>query len=380
MSKKDQSAFFDADKFNNLSEKERLYFSIMRGKSGVLYITAKPGVAKSAIARAIADKMGYEYSDIRLSMVDETDVGLFPNLTNMVVNGVDMKVLDFAVPKWAIKSNEKPTIIHFEELNRASLPVRNAALQILLERCIGTEFKFGKDVLMMCSGNLGEEDGTDVEEFDNALNNRLIHYKHSLSVTEWIENFAKENVHPTIVSYIKLNPERLYQEPAEGVKAFATPRSWTFLSDFIEANFGHNAPASQFLPLVQKVAGSYIGNSALKFVQYCEDMIKISIKDVLDRFDDIKDELKKYNRDKNSELIASFKEIDIRTLKEKQLVNSAKWLKTVGEDELTGYLLHLLDTVDVGDKKIKGFMLEFKDVLMTIKKINKPGQTTTPTK
>lgn len=369
-------AFFDADKFSTLSEKEKLYFSIMRGRSGVLYITSKPGIAKSSIARAIADKMGYNYMDIRLSMVDETDVGLFPNLTNFIVNGQECKVLDFAIPKWAVKSNDKPTIIHFEELNRASLPVRNAALQILLERCIGTEFKFGDSVLMMCSGNLGEEDGTDVEEFDSALNNRLIHYKHSLSVPEWIENFAKDNVHPTIVSYIKLNPERLYQEPAEGVKAFATPRSWTFLSDFIVANFGENAAAKDFLPLVQKVAGSYVGNSALKFVQYCEDMIKISIRDVIDRFDDIKDELKKYNRDKNSELIASFKEIDIRTLKDKQLMNSANWLKTVGEDELTGYLLHLLDTVDVGDKKIKGFMLEFKDVLMTIKRINKPGQTT----
>jgi hypothetical protein len=27
----------------------------------------------------------------------------------------------------------------------------------------------------MSSGNLGDEDGTDVEEFDSALNNRLIH-------------------------------------------------------------------------------------------------------------------------------------------------------------------------------------------------------------
>lgn len=371
---KNQSAHFEQTKFDTLSEREKLYFSIMRGKSGVLYITAKPGVAKSAIARSIAEKMGYAYMDIRLSMVDETDVGLFPNLSDMDVNGKTQKVLDFAIPKWAVNSNLRPTIIHFEELNRASLPVRNAALQILLERCIGTEFKFGKDVLMMCSGNLGEEDGTDVEEFDNALNNRLIHYKHSLSAPEWIEGYAKNNVHPTIVSYIKLNPEKLYQEPAEGVKAFATPRSWTFLSDFIRENFGENASPKDFIPMVQKVAASYIGNSALKFVQYCEDMIRINIQDVLNRYDDIKNELKKFNRDKNSELIASFKEMDLRELKEKQLINAANWLKTVGEDELTGYLLHLLDTVDVGDKKIKGFMLEFKEVLMTIKRINKPGQ------
>jgi arginyl-tRNA synthetase len=61
--------------------KERKYFSVMWAKYGVLNITSKPGVAKSAIGRSIADKMDF-YSDIRLSMVDETDVGLYPSLSN----------------------------------------------------------------------------------------------------------------------------------------------------------------------------------------------------------------------------------------------------------------------------------------------------------
>ena len=41
------------------------------------------------------------------------------------------KDIDYTV-KRAFKSNLKPTLIHFEELNRASQHVRNAALQILL--------------------------------------------------------------------------------------------------------------------------------------------------------------------------------------------------------------------------------------------------------
>ena len=199
------------DKMATLTDRERLYFQVMWPKAGVLYITSKPGIAKSATARSIAKKMGFRYMDIRLSMVDETDVGLYPNVSDILEDGkvTGLKCLDFVVPRWAIESNKQPTIIHFEELNRASLPVRNAALQILLERCIGTEFKFNDTVLMMSSGNLGEEDGTDVEEFDAALNNRLIHYSHTLSADEWIDGFAKENVHSIIVSYIKAHPENL---------------------------------------------------------------------------------------------------------------------------------------------------------------------------
>jgi MoxR-like ATPase len=106
----------------------------MWAKYGVLNITSKPGVAKSAIGRSIADKMGFAYSDIRLSMVDETDVGLYPSLSEIDMDGEMVKCLDFVVPRWAVEANKRPTIIHFEELNRASQQVRNAALQILLER------------------------------------------------------------------------------------------------------------------------------------------------------------------------------------------------------------------------------------------------------
>lgn len=359
-------------RLSNLSDRERLYFSAMWPKSGVLYITSKPGIAKSAISRSIAKKMGFRYMDIRLSMVDETDVGLYPNISSTSDN---VKCLDFVVPRWAIEANKQPTIIHFEELNRASLPVRNAALQILLERQIGTEFKFNDTVLMMSSGNLGDEDGTDVEEFDNALNNRLIHYSHTLGHEEWINNFAQENVHSTITSYIKAYPERLYQNPTDNTKAYATPRSWTFLSDFIINNFGKTASPREFLPILREIAHSYVGNGAQRFLQYCEEMINISIQDILDRYDKIEKELDKYNRDKNSELIQALKEFDIKKLSEKQLDNATKFLKRVGDDELTAYLLHVLDNVpDVSDPKIKKFMQSFRDVLINIKRINKPGK------
>ena len=346
----------------------------MWGKSGVLYITSKPGVAKSAIGRSIAAKMGFRYMDLRLSMVDETDVGLYPSVNEVETDGVNVKCLDFVVPRWAIEANKQPTIIHFEELNRASQQVRNAALQLLLERCIGTEFKFNDTVLMMSSGNLGDEDGTDVEEFDMALNNRLIHMNHTLAVDEWIEGYAEKNVHRLVVSYIKAHPEQMYKV-SENSKAYATPRSWTFLSDFIVSNYGEDASPRDFLPLLKEVAHSYVGNSATKFVQYCEDMLNINIQDVLNNYDGIKKDLEKYNRDKNSELIQALKEIDINKLSEKQLKNCVKFLENVGDDEKTAYLLYILDNIaDVSNPKMKNFLLSFEELLRTIKKVNKPSK------
>jgi len=363
------------EKLANLTLKERKYMAIMWAKYGVLNITSKPGIAKSAIGRSIADKMGFRYMDIRLSMVDETDVGLYPNVTEIEVDGKMVKCLDFVVPRWAIEANKQPTIIHFEELNRASQQVRNAALQILLERQIGTDFRFNENVLMMSSGNLGDEDGTDVEEFDSALNNRLVHINHTLDVKEWVDDFATEHVHPMIVSYINTHPEHMYKT-SDNAKGYATPRSWTMMSEFIVANYGMGSSPREFLPLLKEVAAGYIGNSAMKFVTYCEDMMNINIMDVLNNFEKVKEDLKKYNRDKNSELIQSLREMDITKLSDKQLDNCVKFLNQVGDDEKTAYLLHILDNIaDVTNPKLKRFLLQFQDLLVTIKKINKPGST-----
>jgi hypothetical protein len=374
-------------RFETLTAKEKRYFTAMLPKSGVLFISSKPGIAKSAISKSIAKKMGYKHIDIRLSMIDETDVGLYPNVSTISMGGKDIKVLDFVVPRWAVEACAEPTIIHFEEMNRAPQQVRNAVLQLLLERAIGHNFEFNDNVLMMCSGNLGDEDGTDVEEFDAALNNRLIHVKHDLSTNEWIKGYAEENVHSTIVAYMKAKPEQLYKKATENTPAYATPRSWTFLSDYIVANYGMKSAPGDWVSDVREVAPSYIGSSAIAFIRYCEDMSNLSIKNVIEDFESVRKKLEKYNRDRKSELLQSLKEYNLEKLTERELGNVAEFLKTIDDDEKTGYLLEVLDNKDgkytmVPDskgeqnfsKKITDFFLVFKDCLQKMDSIVDEGK------
>ena len=315
------------ERYKNMSIREQKYFNIMKSRLGVLYIQSKPGLAKSSIARNIAKLMGFQYMDIRLSMVDETDVGLYPNIEDIEQDGQMIKCLNFVVPKWALKANATPTIIHFEELNRASLNVRNAALQILLEREIGTEFEFNDNVLMLCSGNLGEEDGTDVEEFDSALNNRLIHVNHDLGWEEWIERFADEKVHPLIVSFIKNNAEYLYRKDGtqngEEPKTYASPRTWHMLSEYIlsTTDMIHNIPKEEQMggkyelnairDLTKEVGVSFVGTSIAKFIKYLDESMRLSLKDVIDNFKKVKIQIEKSNRDKKSELLNQLRQTDI---------------------------------------------------------------------
>ncbi|CAG7581549.1 MAG: ATPase [uncultured marine phage] len=381
-------------KIKTLSPIELRYFRVMKAQSGVLFITAKPGIGKSAIARSIADKMGMRYMDIRLSMVDETDVGLFPNVGEVELgNGQKLKVLEHIVPKWAQEANDQPTLIHFEELNRAPHSVRNAALQLLLERTIGTQFKFNTNVFMMASGNLGEEDGTDVDEFDAALNNRLIHIKHDLLPQEWIQWFAKDNVHPDIVAYIANAGHKMYVPPNENSTAYASPRSWTFLSDYIINNFGEIknegtddeymdwGKAQDYIGDIERVGMSYVGNEILGFSQFIQNRIQISIDDIINSWKTVEGDVKEWRennqRDRYSQMLRDLKEKKVTEFDKKQVHNCIQFLKECAQEERAAYLLDMVDDpdVDLDNNSVEKMLLEFREELVEIRKMNQSEKT-----
>jgi hypothetical protein len=374
-----------------LSKKERFYFDIMNSGNS-LYLRGKPGTAKSALGLSIAKKLGMEYVDLRLSQIDETDIGLYPVLSDAytkleklkklkelgglkdkefeelkdpILNSIkegQVDILHFAVPEWAFNANLKPTIIHLEELNRANMHVRNAALQLLNERQIG-DLKLNDGVLLMSSGNLGEEDGTEVDEMDLALSNRLVIVDHNLSYEEWIENYAKENVWSIIIDYIRANPGEYYKLPNEKEIRYATPRSWTNLSKFIIHKWGTNSEnLKEITEFLLHDGRSFIGNSITGFVRYCQDISNININDILIRWNDVKEEVSGFNRARISELISTLKHMDHGKFKEYQFNNMLNFLDSLtgNDDELTSFLINILDTTneknyEINTKIIKHF-------------------------
>ena len=266
-----------------LTPRQKLYYNIMRTNSGVLHLKGMPGMSKTSQIEAIARKLNYQFIDLRLSMLDETDIGLYPIRKKCEYNNEQIETLDFAVPMWALRSNEKPTIILFDELARASNNVRNAALQILLERRIGPFFKFNENVHMVVTDNLGDEDGTSIDEFDSALNNRLIHVKFTLTLKEWIDDFAKDRIIPEIISFLEKSPEYFYfmeKRNGEIIETYATPRTWTFLSDFLKCNYEKDLASNkeEVIKILKEVGPCYVGPSAaMAFVQYLIDTSDVDL-------------------------------------------------------------------------------------------------------
>jgi len=319
-----------------LTKKQKLFWSIMRTNSGVLHILGKPGISKSSQCETIAKKLGYQYMDIRLSMVDETEVGLYPY--RKTIDG--QETLSYAVPEWAILANKQPTIVNFDEMKRASLAVRNAALQILLERRIGPFFKFNNNVHFVITDNLGREDGTDVDQFDAALNNRLIHYEFNLTFDEWVQDFAGERIVPEILKFLEKNLEYFYHRSDKGEKsaAYATPRSWTFLSDWIKTNITEDMSREEKLNLLSQVAPCYIGSAAVKFIDFLATEKELTLEDICKArgAKQIETMLKEYNRDKKSELVKSIQDAGDELFKrpKKELQNIGRFFAQCDLDEI----------------------------------------------
>jgi hypothetical protein len=327
----------------------KFYESAIKSKSGVLYVKGKPGTGKTAIFGKMAEDNSWSLYDIRLSQIDEADLQ-FPFLEECN----SQKVTNYAPPKWAIEANKRPCLIVFDELNRSKLAVRNAALQILNERRIG-DLKFNDGVHMVALGNLGEEDGTEVEEFENALKNRLITVKHDLLFADWVKDFAEKNVHKDILTFLKSNGEYFYRLPEkENEDSYPTPRSWTFLSDMIKNTYSSAAKIEEYMELIASFGHCYVGATATsKFVRYLQDMQSLSINDIINRFDAIKDDVKKLSRDRKSELLNNLKAIKIKQYaneeNKEKLANIAEFINIIDEDERVAFLNSYLDQLEAKD-------------------------------
>ena len=344
-----------------------IFERIIKTQSGVLFVKGKPGIGKTALFKAVAEKNNWNFIDCRLAQLDETDIIGTPEK----IEYGDYRVTQFAHPKWLVQANERPTLILFDELNRASLSVRNAALQILNERQIG-DLKLNDNVFMVATGNLGEEDGCEVEELDNALNNRLVHWNFELTFSEWKSAFADAHVNSTILGFLENNGEYFYRNPNDGEAAYPTPRSWTFLSDLI----GKDTGPSEFLNILKSCGHAYIGGALTKFLRYCEDTMAISVKDIIERYPQIKKDVEKLNRDRKSELLSGLKKVDlVKFSKQKnganKLKNVSDFLNLIDEDERVGFLNDILENIDPDEidnnKVFEKFLTQYSNVFGKIK-------------
>jgi hypothetical protein len=177
---------------------------------------------------------------------------------------------------------ESTAIIFLDELNSAPPAVQAAAYQLILNRKVGT-YNLPKGVDIVAAGNREGDRGV-TYRMPAPLANRFIHLEAKVDFDDFQEWAVMNNVHPEVVGYVGFAKQDLYDfDPKSPSKAFATPRSWVFVSDLLKDD------DTDLDTLHNLVAGAVGDGLAVKFMAHrkiagrlpkAEDILSGKVKDL----------------------------------------------------------------------------------------------------
>ena len=208
--------------------------SIIRAfkKKRPIFIWGPPGIGKSDIVSQITDT--YENShlvDIRLSLWDPTDIKGVPYYS---ANDNTMKwAPPIELPDEKMAKKYKTIVLFLDEMNSAAPAVQAAAYQLILNRRVGT-YKLPDNVLIIAAGNREADKGV-TYRMPSPLANRFVHLEIKVDFDDWFQWAVQNDIHQDVVGYLTFSKKDLYDfDPKSPSRSFATPRSWSFVSDLLE--------------------------------------------------------------------------------------------------------------------------------------------------
>jgi hypothetical protein len=262
-----------------------------------LFIWGQPGIGKSELVAEVAKSQGRPLIDIRLPLMEPTDIRGIPYLAEVKVYDKEGNLLrdETGVPisdkefRWSTPS-DLPTdeasraLVFFDEMSAAPPSVQAATYQIILNRRIGN-YVMPNDVVIVAAGNRVKDKGV-AYNMPMPLANRFTHLTLEVDVDDWKEWATLNRVHKDIVGYINFQPGDLNSfNPSVDGYAFATPRSWYFCSELLQEMDTEGKLVDTTLPadvLGDMVKGTIGDGIGVKFLSYRKQAANLPhAKDVL---------------------------------------------------------------------------------------------------
>jgi hypothetical protein len=213
------------------------------GTTNTFIVRGRPGIGKSSILNMLAEMLpDYLPCYIDVSNLDLGDLG-------MPVVDKEKMVTHYAPnARFGIGNGQtKPVIIMLDELGKASRPVLNMLLPVILEHRLGdTELPTGSIVL--ATTNLDTDGVGDM--IPAHAYNRMTELVVDITVDQWLEWAGSNGVSPEVMAFAKQTPEvfQCYTDLGKGeknpyifnplsgnVRTFCSPRSLAKASHLIES-------------------------------------------------------------------------------------------------------------------------------------------------
>jgi hypothetical protein len=237
--------------------KNALQFAMRKKRP--IFLWGPPGIGKSDIVAQITAGLSNSHLiDIRLSLWEPTDIkGIpyFDSNQNKMVWGAPAEL-----PDEAMAANYDHIVLFLDEMNSAAPAVQAAAYQLILNRRVG-QYRLPNNVIIVAAGNREADKGV-TYRMPAPLANRFVHLEMAVNFDDWFTWAVNNKVHQDVVGYLQFAKQDLYDfDPKSASRSFATPRSWSFVSELLDEQLDEGTTTDL-------VAGAVGEGLAVKFMAH----------------------------------------------------------------------------------------------------------------
>lgn len=195
-----------------------------------IFLWGPPGIGKSDIIKQLGTELDAHVIDVRLSLWEPTDIKGIPFFDS--VNETMKWAPPSELPSAEFAANHKQIILFLDEMNSAAPAVQAAAYQLILNRRVGT-YHLPDNVVLVAAGNRETDKGVTFR-MPAPLANRFVHLEMTVDWDDYFEWAVENAIHKDVVGFLSFSKKDLYDfDPKSSSRAFATPRSWAFVSELL---------------------------------------------------------------------------------------------------------------------------------------------------
>ena len=210
-------------------------------------LRGRHGVGKSQVVYQIAKQMDLPVVERRASQMTEGDLVGLPS--------IEGNRTSFNPPDWFKQACEEPVVLFLDEVDRATLEVRQGIFELTDSRKLNGHYLHA-DTLVFAAINGGEHgEQYQVNEMDPAELDRWSVWDIEPTVEDWL-SWAKGNVYSLVWDFINQNRDHLeHNGDIEPNKRYPSRRSWDRLNQVLVGANLMEAPGPQMFALAQSFVG-----------------------------------------------------------------------------------------------------------------------------
>jgi len=239
------------------------------------FIRGAPGIGKSTVVKDYALDRDLDFRDIRAAQLDPVDARGVP------IADISKKLTSWLPPDFLPSAGKG--ILFLDELNRANRDTQSALYQLILDGRVG-DYVLPPGWDIVAAGNR-EIDGAMVQPMARPLKNRFIHLEMTVDYEDWHKYAHKTGFDERVIAFMHYKPSSLDElelatkddkgdklDIIRNAHAFATPRSWEFVSRLIQVAMRKGRSLKDCYNLIEGTIGE---GMAGEFVSYCDIYLEL---------------------------------------------------------------------------------------------------------